>query len=406
MKPPGADTVVVRYGDINQKSGSVQRDMAGRLVENVEALLSDRDIKAEVEHRWTRPLVHTTEGQVEAATDAVTDAFGVVSASPALVVSAERAAIEDALARTAEDHYDEGTFAVDARRAGDSLPFTSKDVEEFGGQAVWNAVEERSTSDRSDDAAEDDFAPEVDLDDPDITFFVECREEGDAFIFVEKRAGPGGLPLGSQAPVVALVSGGIDSPVAAYEVMKRGAPIVPVYVDLGEYGGLDHEARAMETVRTLAEHAPNFDMRVRRVPAGDTVSLLVEELEQGRMLAFRRFIYRIAERIAERTGANGIVTGEALGQKSSQTARNFGVTSRATDLPIHRPLLSLDKNEITERARRIGTFSDSTIPAGCNRFAPDQAETNARIEPLRESEPDDLFERAERAAEAAERVEP
>jgi len=393
MKPPGADTVVVRYGDVNQKSGSVQHDMAGRLVENVEALLADRSVDAEVEHRWTRPLVHTAESEVEAATDAVTDAFGVVSASPALVVSAERAAIEDALARTADEHYDGGSFAVDARRAGDSLSFTSEDVEEFGGQAVWESVE-------------DEFTPEVDLDDPDIRFYVECREEGDAFVFLEKRAGPGGLPLGSQAPVVALVSGGIDSPVAAHEVMKRGAPVVPVYVDLGDYGGPDHEARAMETVRTLAERAPNFDMRVWRVSAGDTVSLLVDELEQGRMLAFRRFIYRVAERIAEREGAHGIVTGEALGQKSSQTARNFGVTSRATDLPVHRPLLSLDKNEITERARRIGTFSDSTIPAGCNRFAPDQAETNARIDPLREAEPDDLFERADRAADAAERIDP
>jgi thiamine biosynthesis protein ThiI len=330
---------------------------------------------------------------VTASVAAVTDAFGVVSASPALVVSAERAAIEDALVRTADEHYDGGSFAVDARRAGDSLSFTSEDVEEFGGQAVWESVE-------------DEFSPEVDLDDPDIRFYVECREEGDAFVFLEKRAGPGGLPLGSQAPVVALVSGGIDSPVAAHEVMKRGAPVVPVYVDLGDYGGPDHEARAMETVRTLAERAPNFDMRVWRVSAGDTVSLLVDELEQGRMLAFRRFIYRVAERIAEREGAHGIVTGEALGQKSSQTARNFGVTSRATDLPVHRPLLSLDKNEITERARRIGTFSDSTIPAGCNRFAPDQAETNARIDPLREAEPDDLFERADRAADAAERIDP
>ena len=393
MKPPGADTVVVRHGDVNQKSGRVQRDMERRLVENVEALLDDRGVDAEVEHRWTRPLVHTSEPRVEAATEAVTDAFGVVSASPALVVSAEREAIEDALARAASEHYDGGTFAVDARRAGDSLPFTSEDVEEFGGQTVWNAVA-------------DEFDPEVDLDDPDLTFYVECREEGDAFVFLEKRPGPGGLPLGSQAPVVALVSGGIDSPVAAYEVMKRGAPIVPVYVDLGDYGGPDHEARAMETVRTLAERAPNFDMRVRRVPAGDTVSLLVDQLEQGRMLAFRRFMYRVAECIAEREGAHGVVTGEALGQKSSQTARNFGVTSRATDLPVHRPLLSLDKNEITRRAREIGTFRDSTIPAGCNRFAPNQAETNARIDPLRESEPDDLFERAERAAEAAELVDP
>ncbi|WP_135822642.1 tRNA sulfurtransferase [Halostella litorea] len=392
MKPPGADTVVVRHGDVNQKSGSVQRDMERRLVANIEALLADRGVDADVEHRWTRPLVHATPETVEAAADAATDAFGVVSASPALVVPAERDAITDALARTARERYDGGTFAVAARRAGDSLPFTSEDVEEFGGRAVWEAVA-------------DEFDPEVDLDDPDLTFFVECREDGDAFVFLEKRPGPGGLPLGSQAPLVALVSGGIDSPVAAYEAMKRGAPVVPVYVDLGDYGGPDHEARAMETVRTLADLAPNFDLRPYRVDGGDTVSLLAGTMEQGRMLAFRRFLYRVGERIAEMEGAHGLVTGEAIGQKSSQTARNFGVTSRAADLPVHRPLLTLDKQDIVERAREIGTFRDSTIPAGCNRFAPDQAETNARIDPLRRAEPDDLFERAERAAERAERVE-
>jgi len=393
MHPPRADTVVVRHGDINGKSGGVHRDMERRLVTNIEALLSDRGVDADVEHRWTRPLVHATPDTVEAALEAATDAFGVVSASAALVVPAERDAIIDALARTARERYDGGAFAVDARRAGDSLPFTSEDVETFGGQAVWDAVA-------------DEFDPEVDLDDPDLTFYVECREDGDAFVFLEKRPGPGGLPLGSQAPLVALVSGGIDSPVAAYEAMKRGAPVVPVYVDLGDYGGPDHEARAMETVRTLADLAPNFDLRPYRVPAGETVALLADELEQGRMLAFRRFIYRVGEAIAEREGAHGIVTGEAIGQKSSQTARNFGVTSRAVDLPVHRPLLTLDKHDITQRARAIGTFRDSTIPAGCDRFAPDQPETNGRIEPLRRAEPDDLLERAERAAEHAERIDP
>ncbi len=124
------------------------------------------------------------------------------------------------------------------------------------------------------------------------------------------------------------------------------------------------------------------------------------------MLSLRRFFYRAAETLAERVDAHGIVTGEAVGQKSSQTVQNLGVTSRVTDLPIHRPLLTRDKQEIVAMAREIGTYTDSTIDAGCNRVAPDRAETNARLEPLLAAEPEDLLERAERAARNAELVDP
>ncbi|WP_435552550.1 tRNA sulfurtransferase [Natrinema sp. CGMCC1.2065] len=392
MHPPGADTVLVRHGDVNTKSNTVKRYMEDLLAENLEALLSARSIPGEVERRWSRPLIHTESDAVEAATDAATDTFGVVSASPALTTSTEKARILEALAETAREHYDGGTFAVEARRADKSLPYDSEDLGREAGNAIWAAVE-------------DEFEPDVDLDDPDLTFGVEVREDA-AFHYLEQRDGPGGLPLGSQEPVIALVSGGIDSPVAAYEMMRRGSPIVPAYVDLGDYGGIDHEARAMETVRLLSDYAPNFDMQVYRIPGGDTVDLLVRQMEQGRMLSLRRFFYRAAETLAERVNADGIVTGEAAGQKSSQTVRNLGVTSRATRLPIHRPLLTWDKQDIVARAREIGTFSDSTIDAGCNRVTPDQVETNARLKPLLEHEPDDLLERAEEAAKNATLVEP
>ncbi|EMA38757.1 tRNA sulfurtransferase [Halobiforma nitratireducens] len=394
MRPPGADTVLVRHGDLNTKSNTVKRYMEGLLVENLEALLADRSIPGEVERRWNRPLIHTDEDAVEAAVEAATDAFGVVSASPATVVSTEKARIVEVLAETARECYDGGTFAVDARRADKTLPYDSEDLARDGGSAIWDVVED-----------EREFDPEVDLDDPDVTFGVEVREDV-AFVYLETVPGPGGLPLGAQEKTIALVSGGIDSPVAAYEMMKRGSPIVPVYVDLGAYGGIDHEARAMETVRTLAAYAPNFDVPVYTVPAGETVELLVSEMEEGRMLSLRRFFYRVGEVLAERVDAHGIVTGEAVGQKSSQTVQNLGVTSRATSLPIHRPLLSWDKHEVVDRAREIETFTDSTIDAGCNRVVPDRTETNARLERLLENEPDDLFERAETAAKEAELVEP
>ncbi|ELY57997.1 thiamine biosynthesis protein [Natronococcus amylolyticus DSM 10524] len=392
MHPPGADTVLVRHGDINTKSNTVRRYMEDLLAENLEAVLDDRSVPGEVERRWSRLLIHTTEEAVEDATAAAADTFGVVSASPCLTVSTEKELILDALEEVARARYDGGSFAVDARRADKELPYDSEDLAREGGSTIWETVA-------------DEFEPEVDLDDPDLTFGVEVRREG-TFLSLEKRSGPGGLPLGAQEPVIAMVSGGIDSPVAAYEMMKRGSPIVPVYVDLGPFGGIDHEARAMETVRVLSRYAPNFDMQVYKVPGGETISVLVEEMEEGRMLSMRRFFYRAAEVLAERVDAHGIVTGEAAGQKSSQTVQNLGVTSRATRLPIHRPLLTRDKNEIVAQAREIGTFAESTIDAGCNRVAPDRAETNARLKPLLKAEPDDLFERAEAAARNATLVEP
>ena len=390
MEPPGAETVVVRYGDMSTKSSRVRRGMEERLVENIEALLEDRGVDGDVERRPTRPLVWTDEPT--AAAEVAADAFGVVSTSPARTLPAEPGPILDAMAETAQACYDGGSFAVNARRAGDTFPMDSEDLGREGGQAIWDAVE-------------DEFDPEVDLDDPDFTVNVEVRED-DAFLYLEELPGPGGLPLGSQRPVVALVSGGIDSPVAAYEIMRKGCPVLPVYVDLGEYGGQDHRARAVETVRTLGSYAPNFREPLQVVPGGETVELLAAELEQGRMLAFRRFCLAVAEEIALDAGAAGIVTGEAIGQKSSQTTQNLSVTDPITDLPVFRPLLTMDKNVITERAKEIGTFTDSTIPAGCNRFAPAQAETNARLDRLRELEPDDLRERAREAVADRELVEP
>lgn len=390
MHPLGADTVVVRYGDASVKSGQVQGRMERQLADNLRALLADRGVPGTVERRWARPLVRTEEAHVEAATAAAVDAFGVVSASPAVTVTPELDVIVDAVAAAAEATYESGTFAVEARRSDKDLPFTSEDVGREAGSAVFDAV---------------DFDPEVDLDDPDHTFHAEVREQ-EAFVFIEKRPGPGGLPLGSQGRQVVLVSGGIDSPVAAYEAMKRGSPVVPVYVDLGDYGGPDHRARAIETVKTLARYAPDEDWRTWVVPGGDAVDRLVSEMDRGRMLSYRRFMYRVGEGVAERTGAHGVVTGEAVGQKSSQTAINLGVVSRVTDLPVHRPLLTMDKPDITERARAIGTFEDSTIPAGCYRIAPDEVETNADHDRLLAVEPDDLLAMADEAVEDAERVDP
>lgn len=393
MHPPGADTVLVRHGEIGTKSRQVQHRMEGRLRDNVAAILADRGFDDPVERRHTRLFVRTTPERIDAVTEAATDAFGVVSASPAARAEPTLDAICETLAETAREGYEEGTFAVRARRAGnaDDHPFTSADIEREGGAAVWEGAEAAGVE------------PAVDLDDPDLTLFVECRRE-EAFVFNEKREGPGGLPVGTQEPVVALISGGFDSPVAAWEAMRRGCPIQPLYVDLGKYGGPDHLARAERAVATLCRYAPNFDLELTAAPGGDAVARLVEEMDTGRMIGLRRFMYRVAEQVATEAGAVGIVSGEAIGQKSSQTAANLRVTSAVTDLPIHRPLLTADKTDIVERARDIGTHEEATVPVGCNRVAPDNPATQASLGVIEDTEPDDIERLAEDAAERASAV--
>jgi thiamine biosynthesis protein ThiI len=393
MELPGADTVVLRYGEIGTKSRQVRGHFEERLAENVEALLADRSIPGDVEVRPTRLRIETTEDAVDRATEAATDAMGVVTASPARRLPSDRERVEAALVEAALATYDGGSFAVRPRRSGDAVPYTSEQLGRSGGAAIFEALESEG------------WTPTVDLDDPDHEYHAEVRAE-EAFVYLEKRTGPGGLPLGTQDRVVALTSGGIDSPVAAHETMRRGCPVVPLYFDLGDYGGPDHEARALETARRLAAYAPNFDTRVRRVPAGEHVDYLVEEMDRGRMLSLRRFMFRVAEHVAADLDASGIVTGEVVGQKSSQTGRNLKLTSAAVDLPVHRPLLTVDKSEIADRARDIGTFDDSTIPAGCNRVAPDSPETNGRLDRLRAVEPADLFDRAREAARRVEVMAP
>ena len=382
MKVPGADVVIVRHGDIGVKTSRVQSWMEETLATNLEAMLSARSIAGTVEQHRGRLFIRTA--QPEAAAVAAADVFGVVSASPARSVAPTLDAISRALADVAEQTYTGGTFAVDARRAGDH-GFTSQKVGRVGGDAIWTAVAE-------------DFEPAVDLDDPDHRFEVEVRD-AEAFVFQGRIDGPGGLPVGTQEPLVALISGGIDSPVAAWLAMKRGAPIIPLYFDLGDFGGADHRTRAIDTVRTLAAYAPGRDWSLRVAEIGPALEEISERIGDTRMLSVRRLMLSVAGAVAAETGAQGLVTGESMGQKSSQTVTNLHVTDQITDWPVHRPLLTFDKQEIIARARSIGTYKTATIDAGCNRIAPDHPETAAPIDRVEGAEPA-AFEDWARAAAA------
>jgi thiamine biosynthesis protein ThiI len=379
----GDTAVVVSYGEVGTKSSTVRAKMERRLREQVAAVLTDRGVDADVERRWSRIVVWTDA--VEAAAAACGVVPGVVSARPARVCAPTLDAVTETLAEAAAAHSDGATFAVRARRAGprDAHAFGSRDVERAGGRAVGETT-----------------GATVDLDDPDVTYHVEVRES-EAFVSSDVVSGPGGLPLGTQGRAVALVSGGIDSPVAAWQLMRRGCLVAPVYVDLGDYGGADHRARAERVASVLAARAPTDEMPLRVVSMGPLVEDLMATVGDTRMLSLRRAMLAAADELAASLDAHSLVTGESMGQKSSQTGVNLSVTDAAVDRPVHRPLLTWDKTDVVAAARDLGTYDDATLPVGCERVAPSRPETYATLAAVESAEPDDLLARARRAARRA-----
>jgi thiamine biosynthesis protein ThiI len=392
-RAPGDDrAVLIGYGDLGVKSRGVRTRMAERLRDHCAALLAARSLPGTVEREWARLVVRFAAdagSDPDAVARALADAFGAVWTRPAAVCAPTVDAVVAALVAVAHERPRSGgtvgPFAVRANRAGDH-PFGARDLEVAGGRAIEAAT-----------------GASVDLDDPAVVYRVDCRDD-EAFVSATQYDGPGGLPLGTQGRVVALVSGGIDSPVAAYEAMRRGCEVTPLYVSLGDYGGPDHEARAVETVRHLARYAPASDVDLRVVDAGELVEDLVREVGPTRMLSLRRAMLAAAGAVADDVGAHAVVTGEVIGQKSSQTGPNLAVVGRAIDRPVHRPLVTRDKADVTAQARAIGTYDDSTLPVGCERVAPRHPETNATVAGVRAAEPPDLLVRARRLAADPRRV--
>jgi thiamine biosynthesis protein ThiI len=261
------------------------------------------------------------------------------------------------------------SFRVAATRADKRLPFTSPQVEREVGGLIKQAKGWR-----------------VDLDRPSLTIHVEMLPDG-AYYFFGKEPGAGGLPTGTGGRVACLLSGGIDSPVAAYRMMRRGCFVL--FVHFHSYPILSRASQ--EKVREIAALLTKFQQRSRLmlVPFGDVQQKVVLAVPpELRVVIYRRLMLRIAERLARRWHARALVTGEVIGQVASQTLDNLTTIAQATDLQILRPLVGMDKDEITAEAERIGTFPISIIPDQdcCTLFTPRHPATRARPRDVTEAE--------------------
>jgi thiamine biosynthesis protein ThiI len=280
------------------------------------------------------------------------------------------------------------SFRVSATRADKRLPFTSPQVEREVGGLIKEAM-----------------GWQVDLDRPALTVHIEMLPEG-AFYFFGKEPGAGGLPTGTGGRVACLLSGGIDSPVAAYRMMRRGCSVL--FIHFHSYPILSRASQ--EKVREIAALLTRHQLRSRLVlvPFGDLQQQVVLAVApELRVVIYRRLMLRIAERIARRWHARALVTGEVIGQVASQTLENMTTIADATTLEVLRPLVGMDKDEISSEAARIGTYPISIIPDQdcCTLFTPRHPATRARVTDAAQAEQSLPIDEMVAAAAAAASVE-
>jgi thiamine biosynthesis protein ThiI len=295
--------------------------------------------------------------------------FGVANFGRATVCEPTLAAIERAVDAFIAERPRFASFGVRARRPEKQHDFSSRDVERVIGSRVQAATGAR-----------------VDLGDPELWIEIHVLSR-EAIVRHERFPGPGGIPVGSSGHAVALISGGIDSPVAAWLAAKRGCLVSFVHFHSAPFTSAASQAKVRDLVGALTAYTG--PVRLHLVPFGELQQTLLREAPaEPRIVLYRRFMLRIAERVAVREGALALVTGDSLGQVSSQTLGNLDTINRAATLPVLRPLVGMDKAEIIALARRIGTFEISIEPDEdcCSYLMPRRPATWTRPDALEEIE--------------------
>ena len=367
------DSVIVRFGgEIGVKSEWTRRTYEGLLLRNIKNALKHYGLACErIARKRGRIYIESRDPQQIAGK--LTRIFGISSVSPAKQTTSDiKAIVKTAVDVAAVMIKAKSTFAVRCHRVG-THAYSSMDICKQVGKQILSDLRGRNL--------------QVNLTNPQFTISIEARDTN-AYVYSENLQGPGGFPVGSQAKVVGLLSGGIDSPVASWLAMKRGCPIIPIYLDNTPLTDESTTAKALDTAKKLFEWSIGFPRKIYIVPHGRNLETFVEKAPRKlTCLLCKRIMYRIAERIADMEKAEGIVTGEAIGEQASQTITNLRVLDEAAvKYPVHRPLLGFDKTETEQLARKIGTFEISTRKAkGCT-AAPSQPATRARLQTVKEAE--------------------
>lgn len=360
------DLIIARYGEVGLKSSKVRSRFEKKLVKNIKAAMD-----CDVDRNQGR--IYIFPKNFDEAVSDLNRVFGIVSYSPAISTYSNFEDIDKTLGGYVEELMKEGIitektkFAIKCRRVG-THDFTSQEMAAYCGGVVRKRI----------------LAP-VDLTNPDLTIFVEVRND-DTFIYHEKIQGPGGLPLGTQGKVVCLVSSGIDSPVAAYLMMKRGCEVIALYCDNDPFTSEKALENYNKLIDQLQKYAAGVPIKKRIVKYGEYLQKAKEDApEKMTCVLCKSGMYKLAQKLANKMGAQAIVDGSSVGQVASQTLENILATRYGVDMPVLSPLIGLDKIEITRIAEEIGTFEISKIDDGGCSAVPRYPETKADLQRVSEA---------------------
>lgn len=344
---------LVKYGEIALKKGN-RGTFVRALRNSIRSRISDKSVS--VYETWHRIYVRHRPESGREIEERLSRTFGVVSFCRAVKTEKNLPEIDDAAVGLARSFMDAGLgsrFKVEVRRADKSFPLRSYDIACRLGDLLLSSIS----------------GLKVDVKNPDWVLMVEIRER--AYLYGPQTGGPGGLPTGSSGRGLLLLSGGIDSPVAGYMMAKRGLVLEAVYFHSAPFTSEQARDKVEQLSRILDSYAPGFVLHV--VNFTPVLSRIRERAKAEEItLLMRACMMRIADMIAARRGAGCLITGESLGQVASQTLEAIGYTGGYSDLPVLRPLIGMNKEEIVTEARRIGTFEVSNLPFAdcCVLFSP------------------------------------
>ena len=365
------DILLLKQGEIVLK-GLNKKYFEQKLIQNVKrrlARLGAFDVTCLQSTIYITPLDDASD--MDAAQEAMTKVFGAAS----VVRAAGCEKTPEAMAAKAVEYMADAmraakSFKVETKRADKAFPMTSIQISQYVGGELAEAFPGTA----------------VDVHDPELTVHVEVRET-QAYIHGTPLPGAGGLPVGCGGTAVTLLSGGIDSPVSTYMIAKRGVHMIPVHFFSFPYTSELAKQKVLDLAKILTDYCGRMTVEV--VPFTHIQTEIRDKCpEEYFTLIMRRFMMRIAQGVADRNGAKALVTGENLGQVASQTMEALGCTEAVCRVPVLRPLIGFDKEEIVRLARKIGTFELSTLPYEdcCTVFTPRHPRTKPRIDAVEEAE--------------------
>jgi thiamine biosynthesis protein ThiI len=382
------DTILVRLGELALK-GKNRSQFESRLIHNINTCLFAFP-QVRVHKTYGRIYIDLNGCEIEPIIEQLKKVFGIVSFSPAIRVAHDMNQIKEAALAIINDlERPPATFKVSARRTDRTFPFSSQEIPHHVGGYILAHRE----------------GIKVDVHQPDIEIKIEVREEG-VYIMGNVIPGAGGFPVGTNGKVLLMLSGGIDSPVAGWFMLKKGVRIEAIHFHSYPFTSERAKQKVIDLTRILTTWGGRIRLHV--VPFTEIQTEIKRTCPEDLLVTvMRRYMMRIAERVAEQIEATAIATGESLGQVASQTLDSMNTINRVIQLPVLRPLIAMDKTEIIEVAQKIGTFETSILPYEdcCTIFTPKNPRTKPKPKVLEKVEAKSGMDMEQLIASAIEGIE-